>query len=86
MTNTFWAVVGYVKRGPNRVKALGLLTTPLMPSELGREMNISLTHASKIIRELHSKRLVACLNETLKIGRIYRITGQGKKVLGEVKR
>ena len=86
MKDTFWELVGYVKRSPNRVKALGLLTAPTMPSELGREMKISLTHASKIIRELHSKELVSCLNESLKLGRIYRITNMGKKVLKDAKK
>lgn len=84
MEDTFWEQVGYVKRSPNRIKALSLLTAPIMPSELGREMKISLTHASKIIRELHSKKLVVCLNENLKLGRIYKITTQGKKVLNSL--
>ncbi|MEK6846378.1 MAG: hypothetical protein AABY26_06465 [Nanoarchaeota archaeon] len=52
-----------------------------MPSELGRAMKISLTHASKIIRELHSQKLIFCLNDELKVGRIYQITLSGKKVL-----
>lgn len=84
MVDTFWELVGYVKRSPNRVKALELLATATMPSELGRKMKISLTHASKIVRELHSKKLVVCLNEKLKIGRIYRIAEKGKKVLKEI--
>lgn len=86
MEDTFWELVGYVKRSPNRIRALGLLTAPTMPSELDRDMKISLTHASKIIRELHSKKLIVCLNESLNIGRIYRITDTGKKVLKEVKK
>lgn len=84
MQDTFWELVGYVKRSPNRLKALLLLDSPMMPSELGREMKISLTHASKVIRELHSKELVVCLNENLNIGRIYRITAKGKKILTEI--
>jgi len=84
MTGTFWELVGYVKRSPNRAKALGLFNSPTMPSELGKKMQISLTHASKIVRELHSKKLVVCLNEKLKLGRIYRLTPQGKKVLKEI--
>ena len=81
MTDTLWELVGYVKRSANRTKALQLLVTPTMPAELGKHMKISLTHASKIVRELHSKGLIVCLNEGLKIGRIYRITSIGKKIL-----
>lgn len=85
MADTFWDKVGYIKRSPNRIKALQSLDSPLMPSELGRKMKISLTHASKVVRELHSKGLIACLNDKLKIGRIYRITNEGKKILKEIK-
>ncbi len=85
MSNTHWEAVGFVKRSKNRIKAMELLTNPLMPSELGKKMQISLTHASKIIRELYRKRLVNCLNESLKIGRIYKLTIKGQKVLKEVK-
>ncbi len=55
-----------------------------MPSELGRAMKISLTHASKVIRELHAQKLIACFNDELKVGRIYRITSSGKNVLKAV--
>ena len=76
-----WNAVGYVKRSKNRIEALKILINPQMPSELGREMNISLTHASKICRELHKNKLIECLNDKMKVGRIYRITGKGKKIL-----
>jgi len=86
MGDTFWDKVGYVKRSPNRTKALRLLESPTMPSELGREIKISLTHASKVVRELNSKKLIVCLNDKLKVGRIYKITSEGKKVLKEIKK
>ncbi len=81
MNSISWRQVGYIKRSVNRAKALELSQTPIMPSELGRAMKISLTHASKIIRELHSQKLIICLNDQLKVGRIYQITLVGKKVL-----
>jgi len=79
--STKWEVIGFTKRSKNRQKALKLLEKPMMPSELGKEMGISLTHASKIIRELHSKQLVECLNEQLKVGRIYKISKKGKNLM-----
>lgn len=85
MDDTLWELVGYVKRSGNRIQALELLKKPMLPSELGREMKLSLTHASKIIRELNSKGLISCLNESLKIGRIYRITAKGTNVLNKAK-
>ncbi|OGZ64402.1 MAG: hypothetical protein A2730_03960 [Candidatus Staskawiczbacteria bacterium RIFCSPHIGHO2_01_FULL_39_25] len=85
MDGTLWELVGYVKRSENRTRALELLKKPMLPSELGREMKLSLTHASKIVRELNSKELISCLNENLKIGRIYRITTKGTNVLSKTK-
>lgn len=76
--------MGYVKRSSNRAKALRLLHKPMTPSELGREMKMSLTHASKIVRELNAQGLVHCLNDTLKVGRIYAVTSLGKRVLKHV--
>ena len=75
-----WDAISYVKRSQNRLKALIILQTPMMPSELGREMKISLTHASKIVRELNDKKLVTCLTEMAKVGRIYKISSKGIKV------
>ncbi len=84
MRNTYWNIVGYVKRSENRINALKLLEKPLMPSELSKRMNISLTHGSKIIRELNSKKIIKCLNEELKVGRIYDLTSLGKNIRKEV--
>lgn len=84
MKNIDWNLVGYVKRSKNRLKALKLLDFPKMPTEVGKEMKISLTHASKIIRELNSKKLIHCLNENLKVGRIYQITDKGKRVRKQI--
>ncbi len=86
MTKVDWSAVGYIKRSKNRKDALKLLETPMMPSELGKEMKISLTHASKIVRELNSQSLVKCLNDGLKVGRIYRTTSKGMKVREEAEK
>ena len=80
-----WELVGFIKRSKNRIQAIKLLENPLMPSELGKEMKISLTHASKIIRELNSKGLIQCLNDNLKIGRIYQVTKDGKEIIRKLK-
>lgn len=80
-----WKVIGYVKRSKNRFEALKLFEKPTMPSELAQQMKISLTHGSKIARELNSKKLIHCLNEGEKIGRLYIITQDGLKVLKMIK-
>lgn len=86
MKDINWILIGFIKRSKNRQKAMELLDNPLMPSELGKKMSISLTHASKIIRELTTNGLIRCLNEELKTGRMYQLTNLGKKILMEVER
>ena len=83
-TKPNWDDIGYIKRSKNRTRALGILREPKMPSELAREMKISLTHASKICRELYRQKLIICLNSGLKVGRIYRITERGCRALNKV--
>ena len=80
MKNIDWNLVGIVKRSRNKFQALLLLKSPKMPSELGREMKISLTHASKVLRELYFNGLVECLNEELKVGRLYTLSKKGKRI------
>lgn len=83
--STNWEDIGYIKRSKNRAKALVFFLSPKMPSELAKDMKISITHASKICRELNSKRLIECLNNSLKMGRIYKITKKGESVLKVIK-
>ena len=66
-----WTLVAFVKRSKNRLEVLKILESPMTPSEIAKKLKISLTHASKIIRELNSKKLVKCLNEQDKLGRLY---------------
>lgn len=79
-----WDAVVFIKRSKNRLSALKLLRNPLMPSELAKEMKISLTHGSKIVRELYKQGLVECLNNNVTVGRIYRITKKGSSVLSTI--
>ena len=75
-----WGLVGYVKISKNRQEVLRVLSIPLSPSDISKKLKISLTHASKILRELNSKGLVKCLNDDLKVGRIY----QKNKIADEI--
>ena len=81
MADINWDLVGFVKRSKNRQKVLDLLEIPLTPSDIAKKLKISLTHASKIVRELNSKKLIKCLNEDLAMGRIYQRTEGAKKII-----
>jgi len=80
-----WNLVGFVKRSKNRQKVLELLEKPLTPSDVAQKLKISLTHASKVIRELNSKGLIECLNEKATMGRIYKRTKEAEDILESLK-
>ena len=81
-----WESAGYVLRSKNRPQVLELLKLPQNPSQIAKKLKISLTHASKTIRELNSKKLIKCLNEESNLGRIYQITKEGEEILNYVKK
>lgn len=86
MTSLNWDLVGFVKRSKNRQRVLALLETPITPSDIAKKLKISLTHASKIVRELNSKKLIKCLNDDLAMGRIYQRTKMAEKIIEYLER
>ncbi len=79
-------MVGFVKRSKNRQNVLELLENSLTPSDVSKKLKMSLTHASKLIRELNTKGLVKCLNDNLAMGRIYKRTEKAKAILKYIKK
>ena len=80
-----WSECSYIIRGKNRRKVFLALETPKTPTQLSDELKIHLSHISRALGELESKKLVVCLTPSEKVGRIYRLTERGKKVLKMVK-
>jgi len=80
-----WNLCSYVVRGKNRKRVFLALETPKTPTQLSKELKIHLPHVSRALAELESKKLVECLTPSEKVGRIYRLSGEGKRVLGAVK-
>lgn len=62
-----------------------MLENPKTPTQLLDGLNIHLSHISRALGELESKKLVKCLTPTEKVGRVYRLTKRGRKVLKMVK-
>ena len=58
------------------VKAIGDGT--LTPSEIAKKIDIRLNHVSMFLRELKDNKLVKCLNERNRKGRLYELTALGK--------
>ena len=74
-------LVSFVARGSVRRKVLKALFRPNSPSELARILNIDRPSVSRTILALEKVGLVECLTPNEKLGRFYRTTDTGKKVV-----
>jgi predicted transcriptional regulator len=82
-----WNLISFIKRSSQRKKVLfALEKAPSTPSEIAKQTNMYLTHASRTLRELCSKKLVKCLTPKERVGKYYEITKLGKKVLSQIRR
>jgi len=80
-----WRECSYIIRGKNRRRVFLALETPKTSTQLSDGLKIHLSHVSRALGELESKKLVVCLTPAEKVGRIYKLTESGKRVLKIVK-
>ena len=50
------------------------------PTEISRDTGINRSHMSNVLRELKESEIVECVNEEVRKGRIYRLTGTGEEI------
>jgi len=74
-------LVSFVGRGSVRRKVMKSLLKPNSPTELARQLNIERSTISRTILALEEKGLVECLTPDERMGRYYRVTETGKKVI-----
>jgi len=58
----------------------------LTPSDIAEELDIRINHISKYLTELKNRKLVVCLNENSRKGRLYQLTELGKQIFNELKK
>lgn len=51
------------------------------PSEIANSVDISNKNISRYLKDLKDKNLIVCLNENAKMGRLYKLTDEGKELL-----
>ncbi|MCK9631045.1 MAG: MarR family transcriptional regulator [Methanoregula sp.] len=73
--------MSFVGRGSVRKKVLKALIKPNSPTELAKQLDIERSTISRAILELTEKGLVECLTPDERMGRYYRITEIGRKVV-----
>ena len=77
-----WEIIGYIKVSAIRLKILkSLKDSFMMPSEISRMTGYRTTQISNSLRDLKERKLVQCLNEDAKKGRIYQNTELGLMIL-----
>lgn len=77
-------LVSFVGRGRMRRQVLKALTKPNSPTDLAKQLDNDRSTISRVCIELTEKGLVECLTPDERMGRYYRITEAGKKVLAIV--
>ena len=55
----------------------------LTPSEISQKTKLRLNHVSNFLKDLKNNKLILCLNDEDKRGRLYQITELGKRVIKE---
>ena len=77
--------ISLIKNSGYRKKILTSLTDAnyLTPSEISEKTKIRLNHVSNFLKDLKENKLIICLNEDDKRGRLYQVTELGKKVAKE---
>jgi len=63
------------------IKAIG--NDVLTPSEIAKKVDLRLNHVSMVLTELKEKKVVKCLNEETKKGRLYELTELGKNAIAK---
>ena len=63
------------------IKAIG--NEVLTPSEIAKKVDLRLNHVSMVLTDLKNKKLVKCLNEETKKGRLYELTELGKNAIAK---
>ncbi|MFA6333537.1 MAG: hypothetical protein WCX22_11325 [Methanoregula sp.] len=77
-------LVSFVGRGSVRRKVLKALIKPNSPTELAKQLDSERSTISRAILELTEKGLVECLTPDERMGRYYRTTEIGKKVVAVI--
>jgi DNA-binding MarR family transcriptional regulator len=77
-------LVSFVGRGRDRKQVLKALIRPNSPTELAKQLDVDRSTISRVVLELAEKGLVECLTPEERMGRYYRITDTGKRVIAIV--
>ena len=82
---TKWEDVSFILASKCREDVLKMLENPKTPSGISKEIKINKTHISRALKELRDKKIIVCLTPNSNKGKLYIISGYGKKILKKIK-
>jgi len=80
-----WQAYSFIVRSKQRARVILTLNKPKTPTQLGSELDISVSHISRTLREFMKKKLVECITPKEKVGRLYKLTKNGEKIRQHLK-
>lgn len=76
--------ISLIKSSEYRQKVLKAIGNEVLtPSEIAKKVDLRLNHVSMVLTDLKDKKLVKCLNEETKKGRLYELTELGKNAIAK---
>ncbi|MFQ5647948.1 MAG: archaellum operon transcriptional activator EarA family protein [Candidatus Aenigmatarchaeota archaeon] len=76
-----WDLYSFVVRSEQRKKVILSLKEPKTPTQIAKDVKLSTSHVSRSLADFLKKGIVSCLTPKEKIGRVYELTPEGKKIL-----
>lgn len=77
--------ISFILRGKTRLKVLNELKNAKTPTQISQSLDTPRSNVSRCILELEKKGFVICLTPNEKMGRLYKLTDFGEKVLDKIK-
>jgi len=78
-----WDVYSFTIRTKLRRDMLTALQEPKTPTQIGKEVDSSVSHVSRNLKQFMEKGVARCLTPKLKMGRVYELTKLGKEILNQ---
>lgn len=86
MENEIAKICAWLMSGSRRLKIFKTLETPKIPKFIQQETKLPFSNVSEGLTILMNKNLVECINPEDKVGRMYKLTELGEKVMEEIKK
>ncbi|MEE1129917.1 MAG: transcriptional regulator [Methanobrevibacter sp.] len=84
-SDDIFKLVGYVIASEYRTNIVKCIGTEIkIPSVIAEEVGLRTNHVSNVLKELKKEKIVVCLNEDARKGRLYKNTDLGLEILNYI--